>query len=383
MIRPRAATVGVGANPDFRFPSSHDGFSCLNSRDRAVNNEYCDQPPAIRPASASFSNPHESSSTHQEFPSKKRSNDIRLPVRCHSTDPNIPPRVDRELKPRSVPGIVRRAMTEEFGSTLNHVPLKFERLSGNSSQQNKNLSFSTPLLTARGTERSCPPPLPAKNQTSRTDSCVECRIVQNSNSNPIKTQPQSLKHEVKDCKKSIVVEIEYKDAVKTRRDSTTKSSRKLSRGEVRRLSGDSDHALIEVNEAKLRPGEHDYPCPRCGKCMCAQCKHETRVSVTRDQLMCGDRCLCNVDTIVESATCLCCIKACFYHCSNPDKDDNCSGKPCSCQDSNRCARWSAIIAVVPLLPCLLCYPVARGCIAACRACNRCSKPGCRCKESNR
>ncbi|CAK8684084.1 unnamed protein product [Clavelina lepadiformis] len=197
-------------------------------------------------------------------------------------------------------------------------------------------------------------------------------------------------------KKSLIVEL--KNSSTTTQSTTKSDTRKMSTtkkndsslkknsdsGSILHSSSNDDHDLIGPDgNANSKPGEHNYPCPRCGKCMCPRCRGETTSSSAPPRWACNNRCFYNADSCVEAATCLCCVRGCFYHCSNYEDDGSCTDKPCSCRGSNWCCRWSAIGAMSLVLPCLLCYPVARGCLNMCRACAKCIKPGCRCKESYR
>ena len=67
---------------------------------------------------------------------------------------------------------------------------------------------------------------------------------------------------------------------------------------------------------------------------------------------------------VDCCTCLCCVKAMFYHCSEDDSDDchmDASIDPCSCQGPGTgCAgRWGILGVLSVCMPCLLCYPLIR------------------------
>ena len=142
----------------------------------------------------------------------------------------------------------------------------------------------------------------------------------------------------------------------------------------------ADHAVIEFDDVKCKPGQHNYRCPRCDRCMCRYCKGQEKRPRSRT-LWCGGRCECTADAIVDTATCFCLVRACFYHCSNSEEAQ--PVRPCSCGGPDCCPRWATIAALSLFLPCLLCYPLAKGCVLACKQCSRCSSPGCRCKESNR
>lgn len=116
-------------------------------------------------------------------------------------------------------------------------------------------------------------------------------------------------------------------------------------------------------------------CEDCGRCQCKDCRQPRHLPVC---WLCGQRCLCSAESAVEYGTCVCCVKGLFYHCSTDD-EDTCADKPFSCSQAHRCARWSALGALTFLLPCLLCYLPAKGCLALCQGCyDHAKRPGCRC-----
>lgn len=121
--------------------------------------------------------------------------------------------------------------------------------------------------------------------------------------------------------------------------------------------------------------KHPNPCDHCRRCMCRDCAEATPLPAC---WLCGRRCLCSAEAVVEYTTCVCCLKALLYHCSSDDEDSN-SDAPFSCRKSGRCTRWSSAIALTFVLPCLLCYGPARGCLALCQLCHECThRTGCRC-----
>ncbi|XP_061106124.1 protein sprouty homolog 3 [Conger conger] len=124
---------------------------------------------------------------------------------------------------------------------------------------------------------------------------------------------------------------------------------------------------------------HLLICERCGRCKCQECGAARSLPSC---WLCDQRCLCSADSALETATCLCCVKGLFYHCS-ADDEDNCADRPCSCGPAHRCSRWAAMALLSLCLPCLCCYPPAKLCLSACqRAYDRAARPGCRCSNSN-
>lgn len=139
---------------------------------------------------------------------------------------------------------------------------------------------------------------------------------------------------------------------------------------------------------RVKSGDINYTCPRCGKC-----RHSDRLdpdprpdeSYASHCWLCNRRCLClcNVDSCVEKASCLCCVRGLFYHCSNYEDNDMLADKPCSCQSDKCCMRWTLLGALSICFPCLLFYPVARGCAKLCRTCSSESEQDCQCKNDYR
>lgn len=96
--------------------------------------------------------------------------------------------------------------------------------------------------------------------------------------------------------------------------------------------------------------------------------------------ICGKNCLLSADSIIDYTTCLCCVKALFYHYSEGDGDVSCADDPCGCSPDKRTARWGCLAALSCILPCLWCYWPLRGCKRAVEACYaRHSRQGCRCR----
>ncbi|XP_042196022.1 protein sprouty homolog 4 [Callorhinchus milii] len=145
-------------------------------------------------------------------------------------------------------------------------------------------------------------------------------------------------------------------------------------------------------------GRRALLCECCGKCKCAQCASPRTLPSC---LVCGQVCLCSPQSLVNYATCMCLVKGFFYHCVSGEEEEEergdgdggegrgcCLGadKPCCCTPRARagcCARWCCMGAVSLLLPCLLCYPPATGCVKLSQKLyDAVSRPGCRCKHSN-
>ncbi|XP_055846559.1 protein sprouty [Episyrphus balteatus] len=125
-------------------------------------------------------------------------------------------------------------------------------------------------------------------------------------------------------------------------------------------------------------------CPRCERCRCEQCQSPRQLPQT---WVCNKTCLCSAETIIDYASCLCCVKALFYHCAR-DQDMECDDgdstlcvdDPCSCLPNKRAQRWGWLGALSLVLPCLWCYWPMRGCVAICEKCYaRHAGHGCRCQ----
>lgn len=125
-------------------------------------------------------------------------------------------------------------------------------------------------------------------------------------------------------------------------------------------------------------------CPRCERCRCEQCQSPRQLPQT---WVCNKTCLCSAETIIDYASCLCCVKALFYHCAR-DQDMECDDgdstlcvdDPCSCLPNKRTQRWGWLGALSLVLPCLWCYWPMRGCVAICEKCYaRHAGHGCRCQ----
>ena len=68
---------------------------------------------------------------------------------------------------------------------------------------------------------------------------------------------------------------------------------------------------------------------------------------------------------IECCSCLCCVKAIFYHCTkNRELERNWADRPCTCEvPGTECAtRWGILGMLSIFLPCVLCYPILKGCV---------------------
>lgn len=128
-------------------------------------------------------------------------------------------------------------------------------------------------------------------------------------------------------------------------------------------------------------------CNFCGRCRCESCREPPPLP---SKWLCDNKCFCSADTILDYASCLCCVKGLFYHCvdgSGPGGIDGeaaggCADEPCSCTGNKKLSRWACLGALTLLMPCLLCYWPFKGCVALCELCYaRHVAQGCRCNPS--
>ncbi|XP_059489814.1 protein sprouty [Neocloeon triangulifer] len=130
--------------------------------------------------------------------------------------------------------------------------------------------------------------------------------------------------------------------------------------------------------AAERPGI----CPECGECKCNACRGPKALP---ERWLCNNNVYCSPQATVDYVSCLCCVKAIFYHCSKDyERDDGnapCADEPCSCAAPRSCARWGCLAALSVVLPCLLCYWPLRAAVAGYEACHNrlTSNRGCRCR----
>ncbi|XP_063222727.1 protein sprouty [Bacillus rossius redtenbacheri] len=123
-------------------------------------------------------------------------------------------------------------------------------------------------------------------------------------------------------------------------------------------------------------------CPDCGRCRCEACRQPRPLP---SRWLCDNACFCSAEAAVDHASCVCCVKALFYHCSKDyelERDGDgtsCADSPCSCAPHRRWARWGCLAALSAALPCLWCYWPLRGCLHVCERCYaRFGSQGCRC-----
>ncbi|XP_043249739.1 mucin-5AC [Colletes gigas] len=125
-------------------------------------------------------------------------------------------------------------------------------------------------------------------------------------------------------------------------------------------------------------------CNFCGRCRCESCREPPPLP---SKWLCDNKCFCSADTILDYASCLCCVKGLFYHCADGsggggidgEAAGSCADEPCSCTGNKMTSRWACLAALTLVMPCLLCYWPFKGCVAICEACYaRHAAQGCRC-----
>lgn len=131
-------------------------------------------------------------------------------------------------------------------------------------------------------------------------------------------------------------------------------------------------------------------CDFCDKCRCESCREPPPLP---SRWLCDNTCLCSAETVLDYASCLCCVKGLFYHCVDGGSGGvatgvdgevgaSCSDEPCSCAGHRRISRWACLGALTLIMPCLLCYWPLKGCVTLCEACYaRHAAQGCRCNLS--
>ncbi|XP_038114777.1 protein sprouty [Culex quinquefasciatus] len=149
--------------------------------------------------------------------------------------------------------------------------------------------------------------------------------------------------------------------------------------------------LHELDCIELHPSTNgdllnSITCPHCKKCRCEECQRSRQLP---SRWLCDNSCLCSAETIIDYASCLCVVKALYYHCSKDHEMEresdtiSCAEDPCSCLPHKRTTRWGLLGALSLGLPCLWCYWPMRGCVAVCAKCYaKHSRHGCRCQLQN-
>ena len=147
-------------------------------------------------------------------------------------------------------------------------------------------------------------------------------------------------------------------------------------------------------------------CQNCGKCKCEACCRPRKLP---QKWLCQGTFLCSKNTVVDTLSCMCCVKGLIYHCTKDMEDDelceasisvsdseisggggaisssdpeDIADQPCSCQGPHVKAKWAVMTMLLPVLPCLLTYPL----LGACAQCTehvyaQVTASGCQCQKA--
>jgi len=130
-------------------------------------------------------------------------------------------------------------------------------------------------------------------------------------------------------------------------------------------------------------GSDSIICVICGRCRCTACATATPLP---SKWLCDNSCLCSADALVDTISCMCCVKAAFYHCGekidqDADKEDSWVDSPCSCSHNKWWLRWGCLAFLSLPLPCLLCYPLLKGVTKGAEYCYQAAmRQGCQCPD---
>jgi len=141
---------------------------------------------------------------------------------------------------------------------------------------------------------------------------------------------------------------------------------------------------LSVTSAGSPAGSESIICMQCGRCRCAACGTPKELPAV---WLCDNCCLCSAESVLDTVSCMCCVKAAFYHCAerldqDTDKEDSWVDSPCSCSQNKWWLRWGCLALMSLPLPCLLCYPLLRGLTKGAEQCYQsATSQGCRCPEN--
>lgn len=143
-------------------------------------------------------------------------------------------------------------------------------------------------------------------------------------------------------------------------------------------SGGSEFLSSSRNSSRQ---EESIFCQRCGKCKCEACVRPRKLP---EKWLCGGTLLCSKKTVVDGLSCMCCVRGLFYHCTKDSQrgeiDPN--KEPCSCTGNQAAARWGIMLPLLPLIPCLIAYPLWGACAKMTESVYaKCTASGCQCQNS--
>lgn len=121
-------------------------------------------------------------------------------------------------------------------------------------------------------------------------------------------------------------------------------------------------------------------CQRCGKCKCAACVRPRKLP---EKWLCQGTLLCSKKTVVDGLSCMCCVRGLFYHCTKDSQKGEIDPQkePCACTGNQAAARWGIMLPLLPLIPCLIAYPVWSACAKMTESVYaKCTASGCQCQN---
>lgn len=120
-------------------------------------------------------------------------------------------------------------------------------------------------------------------------------------------------------------------------------------------------------------------CQECGKCKCEACCRPRKLP---EKWLCGGTCLCSQSTVIDSLSCMCCVKGVVYHCTK-DHESEQDLDPCSCSGQHTFVKWATLATCWPFIPCLLTYPLLSTCAKMTQVIYaKCTASGCQCQRSS-
>ncbi|KHN88325.1 Protein sprouty [Toxocara canis] len=145
--------------------------------------------------------------------------------------------------------------------------------------------------------------------------------------------------------------------------------RKYFHNNLHKSFGDADTSRFTARDHDLNTAAI-IVCPKCHRCRCIQCARPHHLP---SQWICGDKCLLSSGCVVDSLSCMCCIKAIRYHCrcfeacftfyqnSSPKFDEKMAWRRRKMTDI------MCVLVASMCLPCLCCYLPLKGCEACIEA----------------
>lgn len=143
------------------------------------------------------------------------------------------------------------------------------------------------------------------------------------------------------------------------------------------------HKVARGEQAK--DSNESIICMVCGRCKCVACASPRALPSV---WLCDNCCLCSLESALDTVTCMCCVKAAFYHCGermdqDADKEDSWVDSPCSCSQNKWWLRWGCLALMSLPLPCLVCYPFLRLVTRGTEQCYQsATTQGCRCPQNS-